>query len=73
MRSFRWRAIRRDSASLRCCVCVACAFIAWCKLCQWRLAEDPMIPKVEAIFAPLSDARSPGVAVLVRQRRTDRF
>jgi CubicO group peptidase (beta-lactamase class C family) len=30
-------------------------------------AEDPMIPKVEAIFAPLSDARSPGVAVLVRR------
>src|ERR1700744_4586005 len=29
-------------------------------------AEDPMIPKIEAIFAPLSDARSPGVAVLVR-------
>ena len=30
-------------------------------------AEDPMIPKIEAIFAPLSDARSPGVAVLVRR------
>lgn len=30
-------------------------------------AEDPMIPKIEAIFAPLSDARSPGAAVLVRR------
>jgi CubicO group peptidase (beta-lactamase class C family) len=30
-------------------------------------AEDQMIPKIEAIFAPLSDARSPGVAVLVRR------
>jgi CubicO group peptidase (beta-lactamase class C family) len=30
-------------------------------------AEDPMIPKIEAIFAPLSDANSPGVAVLVRR------
>jgi CubicO group peptidase (beta-lactamase class C family) len=29
--------------------------------------EDQMIPKIEAIFAPLSDARSPGVAVLVRR------
>ncbi len=27
-----------------------------------------MIPKIEAIFAPLSDARSPGLAVLVRRR-----
>src|SRR5579863_7035849 len=32
-----------------------------------RAAEDPMIPKIEAIFAPLGDARSPGVAVLVRR------
>jgi CubicO group peptidase (beta-lactamase class C family) len=29
--------------------------------------EDQMIPKIEAIFAPLSDAGSPGVAVLVRR------
>ncbi len=29
--------------------------------------EDPMIPKIEAIFASLSDAGSPGVAVLVRR------
>ena len=31
-------------------------------------AEDQMIPKIEAIFAPLSDARSPGVAVLAKHR-----
>jgi CubicO group peptidase (beta-lactamase class C family) len=30
-------------------------------------AEDEMIPKIEGIFAPLSDTRSPGVAVLVRR------
>jgi CubicO group peptidase (beta-lactamase class C family) len=30
-------------------------------------AEDQMIPKIEAIFAPLSDAQSPGVAVMVRR------
>ena len=30
-------------------------------------AEDQMIPKIEAIFAPLTDAQSPGVAVLVRR------
>jgi CubicO group peptidase (beta-lactamase class C family) len=31
-----------------------------------RPSEDPMIAKLEALFAPFSDARSPGVAVLVR-------
>jgi CubicO group peptidase (beta-lactamase class C family) len=30
-------------------------------------AEDQMIPKIEAIFAPLSDAQSPGLAALVRR------
>jgi CubicO group peptidase (beta-lactamase class C family) len=30
-------------------------------------AEDPMIAKLEAIFAPLSDDKSPGFAVLVRK------
>ena len=29
--------------------------------------EDQMIPKIEAIFAPLSDAGSPGAAVLVKR------
>ena len=32
-----------------------------------RPSEDPMIPKLEAIFAPLADAKSPGFAVLVRK------
>src|ERR1700731_4071469 len=32
-----------------------------------RPTDDPMIPKLEAIFAPLSDAKSPGLAVLVRK------
>jgi CubicO group peptidase (beta-lactamase class C family) len=30
-------------------------------------SEDPMISKIEAIFAPLSDPKSPGLAVLVRK------
>jgi CubicO group peptidase (beta-lactamase class C family) len=33
-----------------------------------RPAEDHMIPKLEAIFVPLSGPRSPGVAVLVRKQ-----
>src|SRR5215469_11855941 len=36
-------------------------------LSQGTAAEDPMIPKIEAIFAPLSDPASPGVAALVRR------
>ncbi len=32
-----------------------------------KLAEDQRIAKLEAIFAPLSDSKSPGVAVLVRK------
>lgn len=32
-----------------------------------RPAEDPMISKLEAIFAPLTDSKSPGAAVLVRR------
>jgi CubicO group peptidase (beta-lactamase class C family) len=31
------------------------------------VAEDQMIPKIEAIFAPLADASSPGLAVRVRR------
>jgi CubicO group peptidase (beta-lactamase class C family) len=30
-------------------------------------SKDPMISKIEAIFAPLSDPKSPGLAVLVRK------
>jgi CubicO group peptidase (beta-lactamase class C family) len=32
-----------------------------------KLAEDQRVAKLEAIFAPLSDSKFPGVAVLVRQ------
>jgi|SRR5579871_6857266 len=31
-------------------------------------AEDQMIPKIESIFAPLTDSGSPGLSVLVRRR-----
>jgi CubicO group peptidase (beta-lactamase class C family) len=34
---------------------------------QARPSEDPMIAKLEAIFAPLSGPKSPGVAVLVKK------
>jgi CubicO group peptidase (beta-lactamase class C family) len=34
---------------------------------QARPSEDPMIAKLEAIFAPLSSPKSPGVAVLVKK------
>lgn len=30
-------------------------------------AEEPMISKIDAIFSPVADAKSPGVAVLVRK------
>jgi CubicO group peptidase (beta-lactamase class C family) len=55
-------------------LCVAAAlsfFVGLCvhargaSLSNGPAVEDQMIPKIEAIFAPLSDARSPGVAVLV--------
>jgi CubicO group peptidase (beta-lactamase class C family) len=48
------------------CVAVAlCVHVRGASL-PGGAAEDPMIPKIEAIFAPLTDARSPGVAVVVR-------
>jgi CubicO group peptidase (beta-lactamase class C family) len=50
------------------CVAMAvCVHVRGASLPKGAAAEDPMIPKIEAIFAPLSDARSPGVAVLVRR------
>ena len=50
------------------CLCVGlCVHLRGANFPMSGGAEDPMIPKVEAIFAPLSDARSPGVAVLVRR------
>jgi CubicO group peptidase (beta-lactamase class C family) len=51
-------------------VCFAgamCVHVRGASLPKGGAAEDPMIPKIEAIFAPLSDAHSPGVAVLVRR------
>jgi CubicO group peptidase (beta-lactamase class C family) len=44
-----------------------CVHLRGASLPKGGAAEDPMIPKIEAIFAPLSDTRSPGVAVLVRR------
>jgi CubicO group peptidase (beta-lactamase class C family) len=50
------------------CFCVAlCVHLRGANFPKSGGAEDPMIPKVQAIFAPLSDARSPGAAVLVRR------
>jgi CubicO group peptidase (beta-lactamase class C family) len=50
------------------CFAVAlCVHVRGASLPKGGVATDPMIPKIEAIFAPLSDARSPGVAVLVRR------
>src|SRR6201992_2352043 len=56
-------------------LCIAAAWFVVMALCVHVLeaslpkgaAEDAMIPKIETIFAPLSDAHSPGVAVLVRR------
>jgi CubicO group peptidase (beta-lactamase class C family) len=53
------------SLLLVCFAVVLCVHVRGANL-PGGAAEDPMIPKIEAIFAPLSDARSPGVAVLVR-------
>jgi CubicO group peptidase (beta-lactamase class C family) len=52
------------------CVGALSVHVLGASLPKGAAAEDQMIPKIEAIFAPLSDARSPGVAVLVR--RSDR-
>jgi CubicO group peptidase (beta-lactamase class C family) len=50
------------------CLAVAlCVHVRGASLPKGGVATDPMIPKIEAIFAPLSDARPPGVAVLVRR------
>src|SRR5580698_2734279 len=49
------------------CVAWALCVHVWGASLPGSAAEDAMIPKIETIFAPLSDARSPGVAVLVRR------
>ena len=46
-------------------ICVAVALsvhVRAANLPKGGAAEDQMIPKIEAIFAPLSDSGSPGVA-----------
>lgn len=57
-------------------LCVAAALICFVGLCvhargaslsSGPAVENQMIPKIETIFASLSDTRSPGVAVLVRR------
>jgi len=52
---------------LICLAVVLCVHVRGASL-PGGAAEDPMIPKIEAIFAPLSDARSPGIAVLARHQ-----
>ena len=54
------------SLLLVCLAVVLCVHVRGASL-PGGASEDPMIPKIEAVFAPLSDARSPGLAVLVRQ------
>ena len=45
----------------------AIATIVWFHVRQTRPAEDPMIAKLDAIFAPFRGPKSPGVAVLVKR------
>jgi CubicO group peptidase (beta-lactamase class C family) len=49
------------------CVGALSVHVRGANLPEGAAAENQMIPKIEAIFAPLSDTRSPGVAVLVRR------
>jgi CubicO group peptidase (beta-lactamase class C family) len=47
---------------------VAGLVAVWClHAVHAKPADDEMIPKLEAIFAPFSDSRAPGIAVLVRK------
>lgn len=55
------------SLLLLCFAAVLCVHVRGASLPGGGAAEDQMIPKIEAIFAPLSDARSPGVAILARR------
>ena len=43
---------------------LVCAGLAACLV---KAAEEPMTSKIDAIFSPVADAHSPGVAVLVRE------
>ena len=57
-----------SSLLLFCLVVGLCVHVRGASLPGGGATEDQMIPKIGAIFAPLSDARSPGVVVLVRRR-----
>jgi len=62
------RLIRVTAPLVLVCFAVAlCVHVRGASLPKAGAAEDQMIPKIEAIFAPLSDARSPGLAVVVRR------
>jgi CubicO group peptidase (beta-lactamase class C family) len=68
------RSSDRNAWSLPVCIAIALLCVVslslhvrGANLPKGAAAEDQMIPKIEAIFAPLSDARSPGLAVLVRR------
>jgi CubicO group peptidase (beta-lactamase class C family) len=55
------------SVSLICVAVVLSVHVRGASPFNGPAVEDQMIPKIEAIFAPLSDAGSPGMAVLVRR------
>src|SRR5215813_4951478 len=65
MRTARFSAVIA-SILLLCGAVLLCVRAHGASLPLARAVEDQMIPKIEAIFAPLSDSRSPGEAVLVR-------
>jgi CubicO group peptidase (beta-lactamase class C family) len=63
----RWRikilrAARVGAVGVMIFVAAACVHMS-----QARGREDPMIAKLEAVFAPLADSKSPGIAALVRK------
>ena len=65
MRIARFFAV--TTAALLTCVVVAFCVHAREASLLGGAVDDQMIPKIEAIFAPLSDSKSPGVAVMVRR------
>jgi CubicO group peptidase (beta-lactamase class C family) len=63
LRALRTQALRIGHSSR-----VAGLFLALClHVVHAKPADDEMIPKLEAIFAPFRDPRTPGIAVLVRK------
>src|SRR3982074_1986896 len=62
------RALRTQGLRIGYSSAVAGLFAALClHAVHAKPADDEMIPKLEAIFAPFSDPRAPGIAVLVRK------